>query len=107
MVDISQPSFFVLKLPTRQSQGKYKWESLPPVEALATLPGSESPRTPGGYYPTLPPNHHEGEDDGCRSRFDYPKQTQAGKLDGCEEVDPAQRHMSQQQEIWLVFCWHQ
>lgn len=76
------------------------------MEALATLPGSESPRIPG-TLPDPPPSHHEREDDGCRGRLDYPKQTQAGKLDGCEEVDPAQRYVPQEQEVWLMFCWHQ
>lgn len=75
------------------------------MEALATLTDSESPRIPR-TLPNPAPSHHEGEDDGCRGRLDYPKQTQAGKLDGCEEVDSAQRYMPQEQEVWLLFCWH-
>lgn len=75
------------------------------MEAFGHPPKLRVSQEPPGSHPAL--SHHDGEDDGCRGRLDYPKQTQAGKLDEREEVDPAQRHMPQEEEVWLVFRWHQ
>lgn len=101
---IPLPSFFVLGFPEpgRVTEGTFFLLCRPWPHSL-----SQSLLGAGRIPPSSAQNHHEGKDDGCRGRLDYPEQTQAGKLDGCEEVDPAQGHMPQEQEVWLVLCWHQ
>lgn len=51
------------------------------------------------------PYHHR-ENNGSRRCLDNPEQDEAGELDEGEEVDFAQWHVPQVDEIWLMFCRH-
>lgn len=51
--------------------------------------------------------HHDWEDDGKECGFEDPEDSQTDQLDEGEQMDPPERHMPQEGEVWLVLGWHQ
>lgn len=52
-------------------------------------------------------SHHDRENDGCHSRLEDPEHGQAQYLDEGEEVDLPEGDVTQVNQVWLVFSWHQ